>query len=230
MISDTYRNELNQLLSNPDARPAQITAARGRYIIALNRDIRNTNDLQTVNYLRNESRMQMTAHHQQLNNRLNHERHSNGLIVTQIANEIVLKNRRIANSARQFAYSNSASEYVANGARVVGNTVSAAISVAKIPLMATVRIASLAAPVLPTIAVQPLQIPAYVFTKVINPDAKYNGQVITNMGREIGNLVLKNEDYGIIILSTQSFPPRNMLSTTSISTGFPNRVLHKSLF
>lgn len=189
MISDTYRNELNQLLSDPNARPAQITAARGRYIMALNRDIRNTTDQQTLNQLRNESRSQMTAHQMQLNNRINQERRSNGFIGTQIANEIVLKNRRIANSARQFASSSSASEYVANCARVVGNTVSAAFSVAKAPLMATIRLASLAAPVLTTIAVQPLQIPGYLFTKLINPNAKYNGQVITNMGREVGNLV-----------------------------------------
>jgi hypothetical protein len=42
---------------------------------------------------------------------------------------------------------------------------------------------------LTTIAVQPLQVPAYLFTKLINPYAKYNGQVITNMGRQVGNLV-----------------------------------------
>jgi hypothetical protein len=189
MISDTYRNELNALLSNPDARPAQITAARGRYIVALNRDIRNTNDPQTINKLKNEARIQMENHQMQLNNRINQAKHSNGFASTQIVSEVALKNRKIANSARQFASSSSASEYAINGARVVGNTVSAAFSVAKAPLMATIRLASLAAPVLTTIAVQPLQIPAYLFTKLINPDAKYNGMIITNMGRQVGILV-----------------------------------------
>jgi hypothetical protein len=189
MISDTYRNELNALLSNSDARPSQITAARGRYIMALNKDIKNTNDPQTINNLKIEAKKQMRAHQMQLDSRINQARHSNGFVSTQIASEIVLKNRKIVNSARQFASSSSASEYATNGARVVGNTVSAAFSVAKAPLMATIRLASLAVPVLTTIAVQPLQVPAYLFTKLINPYAKYNGQVITNMGRQVGNLV-----------------------------------------
>lgn len=107
----------------------------------------------------------------------------------QIADEINLKDRRLVNSARQFAQSENVSEYMVNGARVIGNTISTAFSVAKTPLMATVRLASLATPVLTTIAVQPLHIPTYLFTKLINPDARYNGQIVTRMGREIGNVI-----------------------------------------
>lgn len=189
MISDTYRNNLNMLLSSPTTTQAQVTAARGRYIVALNRDIRNSNYLQDKSRLRNEYRNQMIAHQQQLNTRLRQTRRENNFVGVQIADEVNLKSRRLVNSARQFAQSENVSEYMVNGARVAGNTISTAFSVAKAPLMATVRLASLAAPVLTTIAVQPLHIPAYLFTKLINPDARYNGQIVTRMGREIGNVI-----------------------------------------
>ena len=128
---------------------------------------------------------QMSAYQIQLNNRINQVRNSNGYLGAQIMNEASLKSRRVANSIRQFAHSESGSEYLTNGVRVFGNTASAIFSVAKTPIMVTLRLAGLAVPVLTTIIV----ISWYLFSKLINPDSKYNGQLITNMGKEVGNFV-----------------------------------------
>ncbi len=188
MMSDQDRQVLYNLLQSENATPAQITAARGRLIVSLNRDLRDTNDVQTINRLRNEIRNEMALHQNQLNSRLQ-ETKTNHNFGTQMINEIHLKNRKVANNIRQFNMSEIPSEYIVNGTRIVGNTMSTAFSIAKTPIVATLRLASLAAPVLTSIAVQPLQIPAYLFSKLVNPNSKYNGQIITNMGKELGYLI-----------------------------------------
>lgn len=67
MISDTYKNNLNKLLSSHTTTQSQVTATRVRYIVTLNIDIRNSNYLQDKSRLRNEYRNQMIVHQQQLN-------------------------------------------------------------------------------------------------------------------------------------------------------------------
>ena len=200
MWSDTYRQNLDSLLQDHNATPAQITAARGRLIVALNRDFNEANDIQTTSRLRNEIRNEMSIHQNQLNARLQNTKQNSRFLGTQVIGEVGLKRRKIANSVRQFRMSERPGEYVANGARVVGNTLSTAFSVAKAPIIATMRLASIAVPVLTSIAVQPLQVPAYLFTKLINPDAKYNGRIITDMGREVGNLVSNGLNLGTEVI------------------------------
>lgn len=189
MNHDIYRQELNNLLASGEARPEQITAARGRLIAALNRDISNSNDENIIDILRHEAAHEMALYQNQLNNRLHITKRTDDGVVSQIANEVSIKSRKVSNSTRQFFNSNSVGEYVTNGTRVVGNALSTAYSVAKAPLLATLRLSSLAVPLLTTILVQPLQIPAYLFSKIINPDSKYNGQIVTSCGRGIGNLI-----------------------------------------
>ena len=189
MTSQDYRNSLNTLLNNDNSLPNQITVARGRLIVALNREYAAATDPAIKNDLQNEIKNEMIIHHQQLNDRLMSTKQNNQNLGLQVANEIGLKARKIANSIHQLQMSETPGEYLANSAKIVGNTLSTAFSVVKAPIVISLNLVGMAAPIVGTIAVQPLQIPAYLFSKIINPDGQYNGQVITNMGRELGNIV-----------------------------------------
>lgn len=187
LISEVYYRELQSVLSLGD--PVAITHMRGRYIRALTNDIKITDDEQLKNSLIEELSMQRILHQQQLNTRLAVAKNSSNNVLLQLTNEFAIKIRKIANNIRQVASSKNGFEGVQNSFRLIGNITSTVFTVAKLPIVASLRLTSTALPVVASIAVQPIQIPVYLFSKIINPDAPYNGHNVTEFGHEFGRIV-----------------------------------------
>ena len=116
-------------------------------------------------------------------------KHNNQSFGAQVTSEVRFKAQRLMDSIREFRMSDNSVERVANGAKIVGDTVSTAFSVAKVPVVAALSLTGRLTPILGSIVVQPLQIPGFLFSKLINPDGRYNTQTVTGIGRGIGNII-----------------------------------------
>ncbi len=188
MESDTYRNDL-VLLMNNHAPLEQIIAARGRLIVALNRDLNGTTDQVIKNNLRIQIKNEIFLHKSTLDDRISRGKRDNQSFNAQIASEVRFKAQRLMDSIREFGISDNSGQRVANGAKIVGDTISTVFSVAKVPVVAALSLTGRLTPIVGTIVVQPLQIPGFLFSKLINPDGRYNTHVITGVGRGIGNVL-----------------------------------------
>ena len=187
LISEVYYRELQSVLLSGD--PVAITHTRGRYIRALTNDIKITDNEQLKNNLIEELSMQRHLHQQQLNTRLATAKSSPNNTLSQVTNEFAIKINKIANNISQVASSRNGFEGVQNSFRLIGNITSTVFTVAKLPIVASLRLTGVVLPVVASIAVQPIQIPAYLFSKIINPDAPYNGHNITEFGHEFGRII-----------------------------------------
>ena len=187
-------NELNGYLANPRGHERQIIATRGRLIRALRNEYKLEPDLTVKTAIRTEINRQIQLHANYLNNRLSRVKKSKSLL-SQIPNEIGLKHRKVVNNVRAVKNANTASEKIENGARAVGNAISVVGSAAKVPLLAGATIIAKAGSTIGKIIMLPIHVPAFLFSKIINPDSKYNGKTITNtgasLGRGLGSLVKK---------------------------------------
>jgi len=179
-------NELNYLENDYYVNQRQITYTRGRLIRQLNFDIKNTNDQNLIQQLNRRLEFELNVHQQQLNSRLDNIRNNSQNIVSQVTQEVGLKANKVATNIRTIANASNNSVKVANGAAVMGNLMSTTFSVAKLPIIATLRLTSLALPMIGTLMVQPLHLLGMPFSMLIVPDHKYNGSNINNFGRHIG--------------------------------------------
>lgn len=179
-------NELNYLENDPYTNQRQITYTRGRLIRQLNHDIKNNTDQNLIQQLSSRLQVELNAHQQQLNSRLDYLKNNRNNILAQVTQEVEVKANKVATNTKIIANSNNNSVKAANGAAVIGNVVSTAFSVAKLPIIATLRLTSLALPTVCTLMVQPLHLVGMPFSMLIVPDHKYNGSNINNFGRHIG--------------------------------------------
>ena len=179
-------NELNYLENDPYTNQKQITYTRGRLIRQLNYDIKNSTDQNLIQQLSSRLQVELNTHQQQLNSRLSYLRNNRNNILSQVTQEVGLKANKVATNIRTIASANNNSVKAANGAAVIGNVVSTTFSVAKLPIIATLRLTSLALPMVGTLMVQPLHLLGVPFSMLIVPDHKYNGSNINNFGRHIG--------------------------------------------
>lgn len=179
-------DELNYLENEPYNNQRQITYTRGRLIRQLKRDIKNTDDQNLIQQCNRRLEYELNIHQQQLNSRLYNLRNNRQDIVSQVTQEIGLKTNKVATNIRIISNTNNNSIKAANGAAVIGNLMSTTFSAAKLPIIATLRLASLALPTVGTLMVQPLHLLGMPFSMLIVPDHKYNGSNINNFGRHVG--------------------------------------------
>lgn len=179
-------DELNYLENEPYNNQRQITYTRGRLIRQLKRDIKNTDDQNLIQQCNRRLEYEINIHQQQLNSRLYNLRNNRQDIVSQVTQEIGLKTNKVATNIRIISNANNNSIKAANGAAVIGNLMSTTFSAAKLPIIATLRLASLALPTVGTLMVQPLHLLGMPFSMLIVPDHKYNGSNINNFGRHVG--------------------------------------------
>lgn len=66
--------------------------------------------------------------------------------------------------------------------------------------MVVLRLSSYGIQYAARLAVQPLHIPVYLFSKIINPEGSYQGKMINNMGKILGDelsLLLRQTEKGV---------------------------------
>lgn len=182
-------NELANYLTNPNAYQKEITVTRGRLLRVLNQEYNLEVDANIKNSIMNEINNQSRLHIDQLNNRISKNKDGSKTMVRQIPNELGLKFRKLSTNIKKLRNSKSVKDGLINGGKVVGNTISMVGSVLKVPSVAAIKLGSKIAPTVGKIVVSPLHIPAVLFSKIINPDSKYNGQLINNMGNFLGKEV-----------------------------------------
>ena len=88
-------------------------------------------------------------------------------VVNQISNELGLKFRKLATNMRLGREGQTMTETAENMIYALGNTASIASTALKAPVMATLRLSSLGIQYAAQLAVQPLHIPVYLFSKII---------------------------------------------------------------
>lgn len=179
---ETYLSE------DPVRYRSKIIATRGRLLRILEELYDIEKDVNTKNSIQDEIKYLREQHVNQLNNEIS-ENKKNGNGIIQIPKELGLKFKKLANSINNLKNSKDVQEGLENTAKVFGNTISLAGTTLKIPIVAAITLGSKIAPIVGKIIVQPLKIPGYLYSKIINPDAKYNGSTINKMGTFIGEKV-----------------------------------------
>jgi len=183
------QTELANYLTNPVAYQKEITATRGRLLRVLQQEYKLEPDPNIKNSIMNEINTQSRLHTDQLNNRISKNKNGNKSMVRQIPNEVALKFRKLSTNIKAIKNSKNVGEGLINSAKAVGNTISMAGSIAKVPIVGAIKLGGKVAPTVGKILVSPLHIPAVLFSKIINPDSKYNGRMINNMGNFLGKEV-----------------------------------------
>jgi len=183
------QTELSNYLTNPVLYQKEITVTRGRLLRVLQQEYKLEPDPNIKSSIMNEINMESQLHHNQLNSRISKNKNDNKSMVRQIPNEVGLKFRKLATNVNAIKNSKNIGEGLINTAKVAGNTISIAGSVAKVPLVGAIKLGEKVAPTVGKILVSPLHIPAALFSKIINPDSKYNGRMINSMGNFLGKEV-----------------------------------------
>lgn len=194
------QTELANYLTNPVAYQKQITVTRGRLLRILQQEFKLETDPNIKNSIMNEINTQSRLHREQLNNRISQNKNDNKTLIRQIPTEVGLNFRKLSTNIRAITNSKSVGEGLGNSMRAIGNTLLIAGSVAKVPIVSAIKLGGALAPTVGKIIVSPLHIPAVVFSKLINPESKYNGRMINNMGNFLGNGVaeiLKLAEQGV---------------------------------
>lgn len=180
------QNELTNYLTNPIAYQKEITVTRGRLLRVLNQEYKLEIDENIKRTIMNEINSQSRLHIDQLNNRISKNKSGDKSMFCQIPNELGLKFKKLSTNIKNLRNSKSVKDGVINGSKVVGNTISMGVSALKVPTVIAIKLGSKAAPTVGKIVVSPLHIPAVLFSKIINPNSKYNGQIINSMGNFLG--------------------------------------------
>ena len=181
--------ELNQYLQDPTNNRSLITATRGRLLRALYDEYSLEPSSTRRDAIKAQIDIVTNEHKQQINNRLAETKRANNSMFSQIPQELGLKFQKLSTNIRNIRSSKTVGEAVRNSLMAAGNVASMGISIAKAPIIAALNLGSAVAPSVGRIIVQPLQIPAFMFSKLLNPDGYYNGQQITRMGELIGREV-----------------------------------------
>ena len=188
-LSIILQQQISNLENSPSVNQQRITLLRGKLIRQLRMDIKNASDVNTVNQIKTVLNQVLQDHQEQLNTRLRDVKQNSNSSLSQLPKEFGLKIKKTVNSIRQLKQSRTKLELLANSAKLSGNILSTTGTVAKAPVIATLNIISKTVPTIGKIMVQPLQVPVYLFSKFINPDAPYNSRMITNIGNGLGKIL-----------------------------------------
>ena len=195
------QSQLKNYLNDPIINEKEITITRGRILRAYVKEYNLETDLGVKARIQTLIRQEADLHKSQVNERIKKVKADKNIsVVNQISNELVLKFRRLATNARSVVESRSNGELIKNATNTVGNTLSLGATALKAPIMAVLRLSSYGIQYAARLAVQPLHIPVYLFSKIINPEGSYQGKMINNMGKILGDelsLLLRQTEKGV---------------------------------
>lgn len=195
------QSQLKNYLNDPITNEKEITITRGRILRAYVKEYNLETDLGVKARIQTLIRQEADLHKNQVNERIKKVKADKNIsVVNQISNELALKFRRLATNARSVVESRSNGELIKNATNTVGNTLSLGATALKAPIMVVLRLSSYGIQYAARLAVQPLHIPVYLFSKIINPEGSYQGKMINNMGKILGDelsLLLRQTEKGV---------------------------------
>ncbi len=195
------QSQLKNYLNDPIINEKEITITRGRILRAYVKEYNLETDLGVKARIQTLIRQEADLHKSQVNERIKKVKADKNIsVVNQISNELVLKFRRLATNARSVVESRSNGELIKNATNTVGNSLSLGATALKAPIMVVLRLSSYGIQYAARLAVQPLHIPVYLFSKIINPEGSYQGKMINNMGKILGDelsLLLRQTEKGV---------------------------------
>lgn len=195
------QSQLKNYLNDPITNEKEITITRGRILRAYVKEYNLETDLGVKARIQTLIRQEADLHKSQVNERIKKVKADKNIsVVNQISNELALKFRRLATNARSVVESRSNGELIKNATNTVGNTLSLGATALKAPIMVVLRLSSYGIQYAARLAVQPLHIPVYLFSKIINPEGSYQGKMINNMGKILGDelsLLLRQTEKGV---------------------------------
>lgn len=195
------QSQLKNYLNDPIINEKEITITRGRILRAYVKEYNLETDLSVKARIQTLIRQEADLHKSQVNERIKKVKADKNIsVVNQISNELALKFRRLATNARSVVESRSNGELIKNATNTVGNTLSLGATALKAPIMVVLRLSSYGIQYAARLAVQPLHIPVYLFSKIINPEGSYQGKMINNMGKILGDelsLLLRQTEKGV---------------------------------
>lgn len=195
------QSQLKNYLNDPITNEKEITITRGRILRAYVKEYNLETDLGVKARIQTLIRQEADLHKNQVNERIKKVKADKNIsVVNQISNELALKFRRLATNARSVVESRSNGELIKNATNTVGNTLSLGATALKAPIMAVLRLSSYGIQYAARLAVQPLHIPGYLFSKIINPEGSYQGKMINDMGKFLGDelsLLLRQTEKGV---------------------------------
>ena len=185
------QRHLYLLEGDPINNAIEITYNRGKLISEMKKELKglNPSDLMAVSLKKRDISMELIKHKGQINNRKIETLKNEPKAYIQIPKEIGLKIRKTAVTISQIVNSETGLERVKHSTELVGNIASAALSVAKIPTLITMKVIEKTLPMLGLIAISPMHMFGLCFSKLINPDSPYNEKTINNIGKGIGNFL-----------------------------------------
>lgn len=195
------QSQLKNYLNDPITNEKEITITRGRILRAYVKEYNLETDLGVKARIQTLIRQEADLHKSQVNERIKKVKADKNIsVVNQISNELALKFRRLATNARSVVESRTNGELIKNATNTVGNTLSLGATALKAPIMVVLRLSSYGIQYAARLAVQPLHIPVYLFSKIINPEGSYQGKMINNMGKILGDelsLLLRQTEKGV---------------------------------
>ena len=195
------QSQLKNYLNDPIINEKEITITRGRILRGYVKEYNLETDLGVKARIQTLIRQEVDLHKSQVNERIKKVKADKNIsVVNQISNELALKFRRLATNARSVVESRSNGELIKNATNTVGNTLSLGATALKAPIMVVLRLSSYGIQYAARLAVQPLHIPVYLFSKIINPEGSYQGKMINNMGKILGDelsLLLRQTEKGV---------------------------------
>ena len=194
------QSQLKNYLNDPIINEKEITITRGRILRAYVKEYNLETDLGVKARIQTLIRQEADLHKSQVNERIKKVKADKNISdVNKLSNELALKFSRPATNARSVVESRSNGELIKNATNTVGNTLSLGATALKAPIMAVLRLSSYGIQYATRLAVQPLHIPAYLFSKIINPEGSYQGNMINDMGKILGDelsLLLRQTEKG----------------------------------
>lgn len=173
------------LRKKPD--PVKVTHARGQLLRALKKEYkRSPEGSATKNAALAELRVQSTHHAAQLTERKDKNKTSPN---HSISREIGLKLKKANAIRNELVYSQNKKAAAVNVVRLVGQTVTTALSTLKYPVVALGWVADKSLPYIGAGVGKGMQLTSEWLHKKINPSSPYNGQHIADMGLELGKAV-----------------------------------------
>ena len=173
--------KLKRLLREEVVNEAKVTSTRIKLLKAIKEEMAKNPSARA--YLRRLYQAEIYAHQDQLDRRLSAAKRSKGSILTQVPSEMRIKLRKAENEIRNARFTNRSDDRKDSIKKAVGDVVSSAATVIKIPVFAGLRIVKRIVPKVGNIVLFPLRLPGYLWSKFIEPDGKYEGSVVTRMSK-----------------------------------------------
>ena len=182
------REKLRTLLEAEEVNEAKVTATRGRLLREIKSEMDSTRDREVKALLRRMYRSEILEHQKQLDKRLSAAKRSKGSILQQVPAEMEMKLRKAENEIRYVREASIFDDKKDGVKNATGDVISAAGTIIKIPVFGAVRIVKRVIPKVGKIVLFPLRLPGYLWSKFVEPDEKYEGSIVTSMGKKLAKV------------------------------------------